>query len=86
MKELEVLEDMITSTLDKKFEYSKNEFLNQLTHVAKAITTKDKEILLKEEHIKQLENKCKDLESVNEDNKFKANMYKSMIQGIFNSI
>lgn len=79
MKELEVLEDMITSTLDKKFEYTKNEFLNQLTQVAKAITTKDKEILLKEEHIKQLE-------SVNEDNKFKANMYKSMIQGIFDKI
>lgn len=79
MKELEVLENMITSTLDKKFEYTKNEFLNQLTQVAKAITTKDKEILLKEEHIKQLE-------SVNEDNKFKANMYKSMIQGIFDKI
>lgn len=68
MKELEVLENMIIQTLDKKFEYTKNELLNQLTQVAKAITTKDKEILLKEEHIKQLE-------SVNEDNKFKANIY-----------
>lgn len=79
MKELEVLENMITSTLDKKFEYTKNEFLNQLTQVAKAITTKDKEILLKEEHIKQLE-------SVNEKVVFKANMYESMIKGIFENI
>lgn len=79
MKELEVLEDMIKSTLDKKFEYTKNEFLNQLTQVGKVIITKDKEILLKEEHIKQLE-------SLNEDNRFKANMYKSMIQGIFDKI
>jgi len=79
MKELQVLENMITSTLDKKFEYTKNELLNQLTLVSKVINTKDKEILLKEEHIKQLE-------SVNEDNKFKANMYKSMIQGIFDKI
>lgn len=79
MKELEVLENMIIQTLDKKFEYTKNELLNQLTLVSKVINTKDKEILLKEEHIKQLE-------SVNEDNKFKANMYKSMIQGIFDKI
>lgn len=79
MKELEVLENMIVQTLDKKFEYTKNELLNQLTLVSKVINTKDKEILLKEEHIKQLE-------SVNEDNKFKANMYKSMIQGIFDKI
>lgn len=79
MKELEVLEDMITSTLDKKFEYTKNEFLNQLSKVAKFIQLKEKEILSKEEHIKQLE-------SINEDSKFKCNMYKSMIQGIFDKI
>ena len=79
MKELEVLEDMIKSTLDKKFEYTKNEFLNQLIQVGKAITTKDKEIELKDKHIKELEYKVEDI-------LFKANMYKSMIQGIFDKI
>lgn len=79
MKELQVLENMIHEHLDDKFKYTKSEFLNQLLEVSKVINTKDKEILLKEEHIKQLE-------SVNEDNKFKANMYKSMIQGIFDKI
>lgn len=79
MEELEVLEDMIKSTLDKKFEYTKNEFLNQLRQVCKAIATRDKEIELKDKHIKELEYKVEDI-------LFKANMYKSMIQGIFDKI
>lgn len=79
MKELEVLEDMITSVLDKKFKYTKNEFLNQISEIVKVIVSKDKEIELKDKHIEELEYKV-------EDTLFKANMYKSMIQGIFDKI
>lgn len=79
MKELEVLENMIKQTLDKKFEYTKNELLNQIILVGKVINTKDKEIDLKELHIKELE-------ALNSKVVFKANMYESMIKGIFENI
>lgn len=79
MKELETLQGMIDSTLDKEIIFTKNEFLNQISEVVKVIASKDKEIELKDKHIEELEYKV-------EDTLFKANMYKSMIQGIFDKI
>lgn len=72
MKELETLQEMIDSTLDRQIVFTKSEFLNQLSEVVKVIASKDKEIELKDKHIEELE--------------FKSNMYKSMIQGIFDKI
>lgn len=79
MQELETLKDMIDSTLDKEIIFTKNEFLNQISEVVKVIASKDKEIELKDKHIEELEYKVK-------DTLFKSNMYKSMIQGIFDKI
>lgn len=79
MKELETLQGMIDSTLDKQIVFTKNEFLNQISEIVKVIASKDKEIELKNKHIQELEYKV-------EDTLFKANMYKSMIQGIFDKI
>ena len=79
MQELETLQGMIDSTLDKEIIFTKNEFLNQISEVVKVIASKDKEIELKNKHIQELEYKV-------EDTLFKANMYKSMIQGIFDKI
>ena len=94
MKELEVLEDMIDSTYKtKEFNFNLNEFKNQLSEVVKVINSKDKEIELKDKHInelenkcKDLENKCKDLENKCKDLRYSRDMYKSMIQGIFDYI
>ena len=79
MKELETLQEMIDSTLDRQIVFTKSEFLNQLSEVVKVIVSKDKEIELKDKHIEELEYKV-------ENTLFKANMYKSMIQGIFDKI
>lgn len=79
MKELETLQEMIDSTLDRKIVFTKSEFLNQLSEVVKVIASKDKEIELKDKHIEELEYKV-------ENTLFKSNMYKSMIQGIFDKI
>ncbi len=79
MKELETLQEMIDSTLDRQIVFTKSEFLNQLSEVVKVIASKDKEIELKNKHIQELEYKV-------EDTLFKSNMYKSMIQGIFDKI
>lgn len=79
MKELEVLEDMLKSNFKGEFMYTDNEVINQLSEVVKVIDSKDKEIELKDKHIQELEYKV-------EDTLFKANMYKSMIQGIFDKI
>ena len=79
MKELEILQDMINKTLDNEIKFTKNEFLNQISEVVKVIASKDKEIELKNKHIQELEYKV-------EDTLFKSNMYKSMIQGIFDKI
>ena len=87
MKELEVLEDMIDSTYKtKEFNFNLNEFKNQLSEVVKVINSKDKEIELKDKHINELENKCKDLENKCKDLRYSRDMYKSMIQGIFDYI
>lgn len=79
MKEIEVLEDMIKSNSTGKFIFSDNEIINQLGEVTKVLHMKDKEIELKDKHIQELEYKLEDTLS-------KANMYKLMIQGIFDKI
>lgn len=79
MKEIEVLEDMLKSNLKGEFIYTDNEVINQLGEITKVMDMKNKEIELKNKHIQELEYKV-------EDTLFKANMYKSMIQGIFDKI
>lgn len=79
MKEIELLEDMIKSNSTGKFIFTDNEIINQLGEITKVLHMKEKEIELKDKHIKELEYEV-------EDNKFKADMYKSMIQGIFDKI
>lgn len=79
MKEIEVLEDMIKSNSTGKFIFSDNEIINQLGEITKVLLMKEKEIELKDKHIQELEYKVEDALS-------KANMYKSMIQGIFDNI
>lgn len=79
MKEIEVLEDMIKSNSTGKFIFSDNEIINQLGEITKVLHMKEKEIELKDKHIQELEYKLEDTLS-------KANMYKSMIQGIFDNI
>lgn len=79
MKEIELLEDMIKSNSTGKFIFTDNEIINQLGEITKVLHMKEKEIELKDKHIQELEYKV-------EDTLFKANMYKSMIQGIFDKI
>ena len=57
---------------DTEFKFTKEEFIYQIEYIGKIFDNKDKEIELKDKHIEELE--------------FKANMYKSMIQGIFDKI
>lgn len=79
MKEIELLEDMIKSNSTGKFIFSDNEIINQLGEITKVLHMKEKEIELRDKHIQELEYKLEDTLS-------KANMYKSMIQGIFDNI
>ena len=57
---------------DTEFKFTKEEFIYQIEYIGKIFDNKDKEIELKDKHIEELE--------------FKSNMYKSMIQGIFDNI
>lgn len=57
---------------DTELKFTKEEFIYQIEYIEKIFDTKDKEIELKDKHIEELE--------------FKSNMYKSMIQGIFQNI
>ena len=79
MKEIELLEDMIKSNSTGKFIFTDNEIINQLGEITKVLHMKEKEIELKDKYIQELEYKVEDTLS-------KANIYKSMIQGIFDNI
>lgn len=79
MKEIEVLEDMFKSNIKGDFIFTDNEIINQIGEISKIIDKKDKEIELKDKHIQELEYKVEYILS-------KANIYKSMIQGIFDNI
>lgn len=57
---------------DTELKFTKEEFIYQIEYIGKIFDNKDKEIELKNKHIEELE--------------FKSNMYKSMIQGIFDKI
>ena len=79
MKEIEVLEDMFKSNIKGDFIFTDNEIVNQIGEISKIIDKKDKEIELQDKHIQELEYKVEYILS-------KANIYKSMIQGIFDNI
>lgn len=76
MKEVQILKDMVNDT---ELKFTKEEFIYQIEYIGKIFDNKDKEIELKDKHIEELEYKI-------ENTLFKANMYKSMIQGIFDKI
>lgn len=57
---------------DTELKFTKEDFLYQIDYVSKIFEEREKEIELKAKHIEVLE--------------FKSNMYKSMIQGIFDKI
>lgn len=79
MNSIKGLENIIMQHFNNVHEYTKNEFLNQLSEVLVEFKTKDKEIELKETYIKELEDKNSKLT-------LEAKTYKSMIKGIFESL
>ena len=79
MNSIKGLENIIMQHFNNVHEYTKNEFLNQLSEVLGEFKRKDKEIELKETYIKELE-EC------NKQYKMEAKTYKAMIKGIFESL
>lgn len=57
---------------DTELKFTKEEFIYQIEYIGKIFDEREKEIELKAKYIEELE--------------FKSNMYKSMIQGIFDKI
>lgn len=56
----------------EEIKFTKEDFLYQIDYVSKIFEEKEKEIQLKSKYIEELE--------------FKSDMYKAMIQGIFDKI
>lgn len=74
MNSIKGLENIIMQHFNNVHEYTKNEFLNQLSEVLVEFKTKDKETYIKE------------LEDKNSKLTLEAKTYKSMIKGIFESL